>query len=131
MAVLAGELLREGEKLVQQKIHPQVIISGWRKARDCARNKLIELSKDNSEDQEAFEADLLNIARTTLSSKLLTHDKEHFARLAKEAVLRLKGSPNLEYIQVIKKLGGSIRESFLCDGLILEKSISIGSPRRL
>jgi T-complex protein 1 subunit beta len=46
-------------------------------------------------------------------------------------VLRLKGSCNLEYIQVIKKLGGSIKDSFLCDGLILEKSISIGSVKRL
>lgn len=34
VAVLAGELLREAEKLVQQKIHPQIIISGWRKARE-------------------------------------------------------------------------------------------------
>lgn len=131
MAVLAGELLREGEKLVQMKIHPQVIIAGWRKARDCARKRLFELSSDNSQDEAVFKKDLLNIARTTLSSKLLTHDKEHFARLAVDAVLRLKGSTNLEYIQVVKKLGGSIKESFLCDGLILEKSISIGSPRRL
>jgi T-complex protein 1 subunit beta len=40
----------------------------------------------------------MNIARTTLSSKLLTQDKEHFAKLAVDAVLRLKGSSNLEYI---------------------------------
>jgi len=42
--------------------------------------------------------DLLNIARTTLSSKLLTSEKELFAQLAVEAVLRLKGSGNLDYI---------------------------------
>jgi hypothetical protein len=40
-----------------------------------------------------------------LSSKLLTQDKQHFADLAVEAVLRLKGSTNLSYIQVNKKLG--------------------------
>jgi len=74
---------------------------------------------------------LLNIAKTTLSSKLLTQDKQHFAELAVEAVLRLKGSTNLSYIQVIKKLGGSIKDSFLCDGLILEKQISIGCKRSL
>jgi T-complex protein 1 subunit beta len=51
----------------------------------------------------------------------LTSDKEHFAKLAIEAVLRLKGSANLEYIQVIKKAGGSVKDSFLADGLILEK----------
>lgn len=53
--------------------------------------------------------DLLNIARTTLSSKILTHDKDHFAELAVDAVLRLKGSTNLEAIQIIKKPGGTLR----------------------
>lgn len=46
-----------------------------------------------------------------------------------EAVLRLKGSTNLSYIQVIKKLGGSIKDSFLESGLILEKTISVGCKR--
>jgi T-complex protein 1 subunit beta len=41
---------------------------------------------------------LLNIARTTLSSKLLTEEKESFAQLAVDAVMRLKGSNNLDYI---------------------------------
>lgn len=44
-----------------------------------------------------------------------------FSKLAVDAVLRLKGSGNLEYIQIIKKVGGSIKDSFLADGLILEK----------
>jgi T-complex protein 1 subunit beta len=54
-----------------------------------------------SSDPAAFEADLMNIARTTLSSKLLNVEKDHFARLAVDAVLRLKGSGNLDYIQVM------------------------------
>ncbi len=60
--------------------------------------------------------DLLNIARTTLSSKLLTHHKDHFARLAVEAVLRLRGSGNLEAIKIIKKLGGGMTDSYLEEG---------------
>ena len=71
------------------------------------------ISRDNSTDQAKFEADLLNIARTTLSSKLLTADKDFFAKMAVEAVLRLKGSCNLDFINVIKKSGGSIKDSFL------------------
>lgn len=63
----------------------------------------------------------MNIARTTLSSKLLTVDKENFANLAVDAVLRLKGSDNLEYIQIVKKNGGSIKDSFLSDGFLLAK----------
>ena len=113
------------------RLHPQTIINGWRMARDAARTKLTSIARDHSEDQEAFKADLINIAKTTLSSKLLTQDKQHFAELAVEAVLRLRGSTNLSYIQVIKKLGGSIKESFLCDGLILEKEISVGCKKAL
>ena len=66
--------------------------------------------------QHTHTQDLLNIARTTLSSKLLTQHKDHFAELAVEAVLRLKGSGNLEAIQVIRKLGGNLRDSYLEEG---------------
>lgn len=85
---------------------------------------------DNSLNEEQFQKDLKNIAMTTLSSKLLLHDREHFANLAVQAVLRLKGSGNLDYIKLIKKAGGTLKDSFLADGFILEKSISTGCPRR-
>ena len=58
----------------------------------------------------------MNIARTTLSSILLTQHKDHFASLAVQAVLRLKGSGNLEAIQIIKKLGGEMSDSYLEEG---------------
>lgn len=66
---------------------------------------------------------------TTLSSKLLLHDRDKFARLAVEAVTRLKGSGNLEYIKLIKKPGGTLGDSFLADGMVLEKSISTGCKK--
>ena len=128
VCVFAGELLREAEKLFTMKIHPQVIVSGWRKARDCALETLRAKAMDNSEDEEAFRNDLLNIARTTISSKLLNYEKEQFAQLAVDAVLRLKGSPNLELIQILKKQGGSLKDSYLDDGLLLEKEIGVGCP---
>lgn len=70
----------------------------------------------HSNDPDRFQEDLLNIARTTLSSKLLTHHKDHFSKLAVDAVMRLKGSGNLEAIHVIKKLGGSLTDSYLDEG---------------
>jgi T-complex protein 1 subunit beta len=78
-----------------------------------------------------FKEDLLNIARTTLSSKLLNVEKDHFAELAVDAVLRLKGSGNLDYIQVIKKPGESLKDSFLEEGFVLDKSFGVGQPRRV
>ena len=130
VVVLAGELLREAEKLVAAKIHPMTIISGFRMAAECARNALLE-KVDNKADSEKFRSDLLNIAMTTLSSKILSQDKEHFAKLAVDAVMRLKGSTNLESIQIIKKPGGSLMDSFLDEGFILDKKIGIGQPKRI
>ena len=129
VCVMAGELLREAEKLLAQRLHPQVIIEGWRKARDVALETLRSRGKDNF-GTERFQQDLLNISRTTISSKLLTYEKEHFAQLAVKAVLRLQGSNNLELIQITKCLGGSLKDSYLDEGFILEKRISVGCPHR-
>jgi len=108
--------LREAEKLVDQKIHPQVIVSGWRKATKIAHDALQAASVNHSENDAKFREDLLNIARTTLSSKILSQHKEHFAKLSVDAILRLKGSGNLSAIQIIKLKGGCLEDSFLDDG---------------
>lgn len=94
MCVLAAELLREAERLVSQKIHPQVIIDGYRLATDAAFKALAESANDNSKTPELFRVDLINIAKTTLSSKVLSQDKDYFAELAVNAVLRLKVFPS-------------------------------------
>ena len=49
--------------------------------------------------------------------------------MAVDAVLRLKGSGNLDYIKLIKKAGGTLKDSFLAEGFILEKTISTGCPK--
>ena len=131
VAVLAGELLREAEQLVMQKIHPQIIIRGWRKAVTVARAALEASSLDHSSDPVAFREDLINIAKTTLSSKILSANKEHFAQLAVDAVLRLKGSTDLGSVQVVKKVGGSMRDSYLEEGFVLDKKIGVGQPKRI
>jgi T-complex protein 1 subunit beta len=132
VVVLAGELLREAEQLVNQKVHPMVIIAGYREAAEVARKRLEGMSWDNqATDSVKFRQDLINIAKTTLSSKILTSDKDHFAELAVDAVLRLKGSMNLDAIQVLKKSGGTLRDSFLDEGFILDKRLGVGCPKRV
>lgn len=119
VCVLAAELLREAEKLIAQKIHPQTIIEGYRIASTAALAALEKAAVDNScvfgvkafyefealisslslvvflefrADPVKFREDLVNIARTTLSSKVLSQDKGYFSNLAVDAVLRLKVS---------------------------------------
>merc|ERR1719287_3872 len=117
--------------MVDRKIHPQTVIKGYRAATAVAKEALTTASMDHGADRAQLREDLLNIARTTLSSKLLLHEKDHFATLAVDAVLRLGGKPNLDYIQVIEKPGGSLKESYLEEGFILEKRFAQGMPKRM
>lgn len=131
VVVLASELLRQAEQIVEQKVHPQVICHGFRMACEAARGALDRaLVPGDSTDEEAFRGNLMKIARTTLSSKLLTHEKEHLSRLAVDAVLRIRNTPNaLDLIQVLKKPGGTMGDSFLEEGFLLEKRIGTGQPK--
>lgn len=56
-------------------------------------------------------------------------EREQFANLAVEAVLRLKGSGNLDYIKIIKKAGGTLADSYIADGFILQKKIATGCEK--
>ena len=131
VCVLASELLREAERLVEQKVHPQVIISGYREAASVARNALEASAVDRSADPILFKQDLVKIAMTTLSSKILAQAKGYFANLAVDAVLRLQGSTDLERINIIKKIGGKLTDSYLDSGLILDKKIGMNQPKVL
>ena len=122
---------QEAEDLVSQKIHPQTIIAGWRKATDVARKALEDSAVDHSKNEVEFKSDLLNIARTTLSSKILQQHKDLYSNLAVDAVFRLKGSCNLDAIQIIKKLGGSLADSYLDEGFLLDKKPGINQPKRV
>lgn len=131
VVVFACELLKEAETLISQRIHPQTIIAGWRKATTEARKALEMSAVDHGNDEVKFREDLLNIARTTLSSKILMQYKDHFSNLAVDAVVRLKGSGNLDAIQIIKKHGGGLRDSYLDEGFLLDKKIGINQPKRI
>jgi len=79
----------------------------------------------------AFRRDLVNIAKTTLSSKVVNHDKDYFANMCVDAILRLKGSTQLEQIQMVMMTGGSLTDSYLEEGFILNKKIGVGQPKRI
>ncbi|KAG8814830.1 T-complex protein 1 subunit beta [Serendipita sp. 401] len=134
VCVLASELLREAEKLVGgdgHHVHPQTVVEGFRLASKESLRALEAAAVDNSGDKDAFRKDLVNIARTTLSSKVLSQDKDYFANLAVDAVLRLQGSTDLDHIQIIKKVGGKLTDSYLDEGFILDKTLPASGPRRM
>lgn len=132
VAVLASELLKEAETLVSKKFHPQTIIKGYREATLAATAALEQSSRPLAQDEpEKFREQLITIAKTTLSSKIISQSKELFAKLCVDAILRLKGSGNLNSIQMIKKLGGTLEDSFLDEGFLLDKTPGNGQPKRI
>jgi len=131
VVVFASELLKEAEKLIDMRIHPQTIVAGWRKATKVARGVLEANSLDHGTDPEKFREDLMNIARTTLSSKILSQHKDFFSKMAVDAVLRLKKSSNLDAIQIIKVQGGTLEESFLDEGFLLNKKPGVRQPKKI
>ncbi len=69
VCVLAAELLREAEKLIEMRIHPQTVVEGYRIASAAALRALDRSAVDNGGNADKFREDLMNIARTTLSPR--------------------------------------------------------------
>jgi thermosome len=133
--VLAGELLRRAEELVERKIHPTMIVSGYRKATDESLKAIKELAKPiNLDDKET----LRKIAITSMNSKSVSDAKEHLAKLAVDAVLQItekRGEKNyvdVDLIQVIKKQGGGALDTQLIMGVVIDKEVvHPGMPKRV
>ncbi|MEM1770351.1 MAG: thermosome subunit beta [Nitrososphaerota archaeon] len=124
--ILAGELLKHAEELIEQKIHPSTVISGYKKALDVALEYLKNIAKPvKLEDKET----LKKIVMTALGSKSLGFATEHIADLAIDAVLRVVEERNgklvadKDSIQIVKKIGKSLLESQLIHGIIVDKEV--------
>jgi len=128
--VIAGELLKRSEDLVEQNVHPTVICEGFRLASDKA-SELIDLHSI------AVNQDMLEeVAKTALTGKSAGAVKEFLADISVRAVLSVvqdvdgETVVDLDDIKVQKKQGGSIKDSSLVDGIILDKErVHSGMPR--
>lgn len=124
--VLAGELLKKAEDLLDQNIHPTVLAKGYRLAEAEAQKILQKLSeKVSPDDQES----LRNIAITAMTGKGAEASKELLADLIVTAVKRVAEEVegqlivNLDDIKVEKRIGGSTSKSKLIAGIVLDKEI--------
>ncbi len=122
--VVAGALLHHAEKLLDQGIHPMIIVTGYRMAADRAKEILEELAEKTSiEDTET----LRKIAITSMTGKKAEGAREKLAELAVEAIRRIadkadgKYRVDLDHVGIEKKAGGSTDDSQIVNGLILDK----------
>jgi thermosome len=133
--ILAGEMLKKAEELLDQNIHPTVIVSGYRKAVQKAIETINNIATlVNIEDRET----LRKVALTSMSSKAVGPAKEHFAEIAIDAVKQIverrgeRKVADIDNIQIIKKEGKSLFESQLIRGLIIDKeAVHSGMPKKI
>ncbi|RLG82382.1 MAG: thermosome subunit, partial [Thermoprotei archaeon] len=133
--IFASELLRFAEELLDKNIHPTLIVSGFRKALEESIKKLYEIAEPIDVNDEEI---LKKVARTSLTSKAVHGVREYFAELAVKAVKQIaekrgdKYYIDLDNIQIIKKHGGSLLDTQLVYGVVLDKEVvHPGMPRRV
>jgi thermosome len=124
--VLAGELLRKAEELLDENIHPTIIVSGYKKAAEKAIELLNEISKPiDLKDRDT----LKKVAITAMRSKGLGAAREHFADISIDAIMQVMEKRGDSYfadvdnVQLIKKEGKSLLDTQLIKGIIVDKEV--------
>jgi len=133
--ILAGELLGKAETLLDQNIHPTMIVSGYRKAFQKAEEILQKIGIPvDIEDRKT----LRKVAVTAMASKVMGEAREHLANIAVDAVKQIveqrgeKNTADIDNIQIIKKEGKSLADTELIQGIILDKEVvHPGMPKRV
>jgi len=133
--IFGGTLLAKAEELLSKDVHSSVIIDGYQAAAEKALEVLDEISKKVTADDKET---LLNIAKTSMESKLISEDSDSLSKIVVDAVLKItktkdgKSTVDLDNIKVEKKAGGSIQNTALIKGIVLDKEIvHSGMPTKI
>jgi archaeal chaperonin len=137
--VVAGALLEKAEELITKSVHPTVIVEGFKTASQKAIDTLRELAvKVNPQDK-----DFLNkIAQTSMASKMVAGNSKHLSNVIVDSVLavsekfsnanREEVKVDIDNIKVEKKAGGSINDTQIIHGIVLDKEVVHGGmPKRI
>jgi len=133
--VLAGALLENAESLINQNVHPTIIVDGYRKAAKKAKQFLLEIADVVTANDKSI---LQKIAKTSMQTKLVRKDSGHLADLVVKAVSAVaekngeKFTVDIDDIKVEKKAGGSINDCNIIQGIVLDKEIVHGGmPKKI
>ena len=135
VVVLAGALLEQAESLILQDVHPTVIVDGYKKAANKAKEHLKNIAEQVTANDKPT---LIKIAKTSMQTKLVRKDSDKLADIIVQSVLAaaVKDGDNytvdLDDIKVEKKAGGSISDSSILQGIVLDKEIvHSGMPKKM
>jgi thermosome len=133
--VLAGELLKYAEDLLDQDVHPTIIANGYRMAAEKAQEILQEIAEDIDVEDDAF---LKKIAMTAMTGKGAELAKEYLAELVVKAVRAVAEKENGRYVidtddvKLEKKEGGAVEDTELINGIVIDKErVHPGMPRKV
>jgi thermosome len=135
VVVLAGALIEKAEELITKDVHPTIIVDGYRKS----ALKSIEIFNHLAQKIDpGNKSELIKVARTSMQTKLVSRDSDELSEVVVNAALQVSEANESAYIididdvKVEKKTGGSLRDTKLIKGIVLDKEVVHGGmPKRV
>ncbi len=126
VVVFAGALLEAAESLLLQNVHPTIVVDGYRKAATKARKLLDDIAEPITTSERAM---FTKVAKTAMQTKLVRKNSDALAEMVVKAVMAVANkngdtyTVDIDDIKVEKKAGGSIHDSSMITGVILDKEV--------
>lgn len=135
VVVLAGSLIEKAEELIAKDVHPTIIVDGYRKS----ATKAIEILNHIAQKVDPKDkSQLIKVAQTSMQTKLVSKESHDLAETVVTASLQVSEEAGSGYkvdiddVKVEKKAGGSIRDTKLIKGIVLDKEVVHGGmPKRI
>jgi len=135
VVVLAGALIEKAEELINKDVHPTIIVDGYRKS----ALKSIEIFNQIAQKIDGGnKAELMKVAKTSMQTKLVSKESNELSEVVVNAALQVSESRDsgfvvdIDDIKVEKKAGGSLRDTKLIKGIVLDKEVVHGGmPKRI
>lgn len=135
VVVLAGALIEKAEELITKDVHPTIIVDGYRKS----AQKSIEIFNQLAQKIDGGnKSELIRVAKTSMQTKLVSKESNELSEIVVNAALQVS-EPNdsgylvdIDDVKVEKKAGGSLRDTKLIKGIVLDKEVVHGGmPKRI
>jgi len=135
VVVLAGALIEKAEELITKDVHPTIIVDGYRKS----AQKSIEIFNQIAQKIDGGnKSELIKVAKTSMQTKLVSKESNELSEIVVNAALQVSESNDsghqvdIDDVKVEKKAGGSLRDTKLIKGIVLDKEIVHGGmPKRI
>ncbi len=135
VVVLAGALIEKAEELITKDVHPTIIVDGYRKS----ALKSIEFYNNLARKIDGGDkSELIKVAKTSMQTKLVSRESSELAELVVNGALQVSErnesgyNVDIDDVKVEKKAGGSLRDTNLIKGIVLDKEVVHGGmPKRV